>query len=79
MKAWETSATVEQEGQICVAGAPFAPGTEVDVTVSPRRRPAEEFAAAWQRVCRELRNASGPSEISEDEIQNEVDAFRAGQ
>ena len=36
MKAYETSATVQDRGEVRVAGVPFAPGTEVDVTISPR-------------------------------------------
>jgi hypothetical protein len=33
MKTYETSATVEEPGQIHVAGVPFAPGTEVEVII----------------------------------------------
>ncbi len=29
----ETSATVEDQGQVLVAGVPFAPGTQVEVTI----------------------------------------------
>ena len=37
MKAYETSATVEDQGQVRVAGVPFEPGTEVEVTIKPAR------------------------------------------
>ncbi len=33
MKTYETTATVESQGQVRVIGVPFAPGTEVEVTV----------------------------------------------
>jgi hypothetical protein len=33
MKTYETSATVEDQGQVHVAGVPFAPGTEVEVVI----------------------------------------------
>ena len=46
MKAYETSARVEDQGQVRVAGVPFAPGTEVDVTISPKRWSAEALSAA---------------------------------
>jgi hypothetical protein len=36
MNSYETTATVEDHGQVRVAGVPFAPGTEVDVTISPK-------------------------------------------
>jgi len=36
MQVFETSATVEDRGQVRVDGVPFAPGTEVEVTISPK-------------------------------------------
>ena len=36
MDIFETSATVEPQGRIFVAGVPFAPGTEVEVTISAK-------------------------------------------
>lgn len=35
MTTYETSATVEAAGEVRVVGVPFAPGTEVEVTISP--------------------------------------------
>jgi hypothetical protein len=35
MNTYETSATVEGEGQIRVTGVPFAAGTQVQVAISP--------------------------------------------
>lgn len=37
MNTYETSATVENQGRIHLAGVPFATGTEVEVTISPKR------------------------------------------
>ena len=42
MNAFETFATVAEQGEVRVAGVPFAPGTEVAVTISPKLRPEEE-------------------------------------
>jgi hypothetical protein len=36
MKTYETSATVQDRGELRLAGVPFAPGTEVEVTISPK-------------------------------------------
>ena len=44
MEIFETSATVEDQGQVHVAGVPFAPGTEVEVTISPKVQPGEGTA-----------------------------------
>jgi len=46
MKTYETSATVEEQGRVLVAGVPFAPGTEVEVTISPKLRSADEVTPA---------------------------------
>lgn len=75
MQTYETLATVEDEGQVRVAGVPFAAGTEVEVTISPKRRPAEAFVAAWEHLCRQMRVYA--QEPGEDEIQAEIDAYRA--
>jgi hypothetical protein len=77
MKIYETSATVEDQGQVRVAGVPFAPGTEVEVTISPKRVSAEEFTSAWRRVCAELRGGPGLKNITDEEIREEIDRYRA--
>jgi hypothetical protein len=69
---------VEDQGQLHVAGVPFAPGTEVQVTISPKMRSAEEFTAAWQRICAKLRNRTGLLDIGDEEIIEEIDRYRAG-
>jgi hypothetical protein len=35
MNTYETSATVEAQGEVRVAGVPFEPGTRVEVTITP--------------------------------------------
>ncbi|MDA0835228.1 MAG: hypothetical protein O2955_06520 [Planctomycetota bacterium] len=34
MSEFETSATVEEHGRVLLDGVPFAPGTEVDITIT---------------------------------------------
>jgi hypothetical protein len=46
MQSYETSATVEDQGQIRVAGVPFAPGTRVEVTIKRTENGTESHAAA---------------------------------
>lgn len=36
MKTYETFATVEDQGRVSLTGVPFAPGTEVEITISAR-------------------------------------------
>ena len=40
MQDYETSATVESDGQVHLAGVPFASGTQVEVIISPKRNGA---------------------------------------
>jgi hypothetical protein len=41
MNTYETSGTVEDHGEVHVSGVPFAPGTEVDITISRKPRSAD--------------------------------------
>ncbi len=79
MTAFETSATVQEQGRILLADVPFAPGTEVEVTISPKRHPAEEFAAAWRRLSAERRGRPELQTITEEELREEIGRYRAGQ
>jgi hypothetical protein len=54
MKAYETSATVDEQGLVHVQGVPFAPGTEVEVVL-------REKAAADQGSEPANSEESGPS------------------
>lgn len=79
MNTYETSATVEEQGRIFVAGVPFPPGTEVEVTVSAKRMAAEDFATAWRRVISELRGRPALLNITDEDIRDEIDRYRAGE
>ena len=67
MSAFETSATVEEDGRLLLAGVPFAPGTEVDVKISPKlpardQGPAPDdaaLAAARERMRELFRTIQG--------------------
>jgi hypothetical protein len=78
MNAFESSTTVQPLGEIRVPGVPFAPGTEVEVTIVPKRKSPDEFNAAWERVCSELRTSVGEQNLTEDDLQREIDDYRAG-
>jgi hypothetical protein len=67
MSSFETSATVEEQGRVLVAGVPFAAGTEVDVKISLKARSADEptapddesLAAARDRMRELFRTVKG--------------------
>lgn len=79
MPPFETTATVADSDEIHVSGLPFQAGTEVNVTISPKRQSAEEFSAAWQRLTGALRREPHLQNITDEDIQSEVDRFRAGE
>jgi hypothetical protein len=92
MSAFETSATVQEQGRVLVSGVPFAPGTEVEVTISPKARsevdsphPAGEAVGPgaglrWEgNVLVHRGNGAGPS-VAElrDERLNRLGEGRSG-
>jgi hypothetical protein len=44
MNTYETTATVEDHGQVRLVGVPFQPGTEVEVIISPKVQSANSLA-----------------------------------
>lgn len=61
MGTFETSATVLTQGRVLVAGVPFAPGTEVEVAISPKPLHSEEAALreeeAWAAARARMKDA----------------------
>jgi hypothetical protein len=78
MDTYETLTIVEPQGDVRVLHVPFAPGTEVEVTISPKRASAEDFRQAWERICRGLRSTPQLQSISDEEIQREIADYRGG-
>jgi hypothetical protein len=56
MEPYETCATVEEHGRVLVAGVPFAPGTTVEVTITPKRRGENEVTSAPDVALAAARN-----------------------
>jgi hypothetical protein len=51
---YETSATVDNQGQVRVTGVPFAPGTEVAVSITPARNGTDSPGAARSSPAAQL-------------------------
>ena len=75
--SFETLATVQSHGDVRIAGVPFAPGTEVEVAIHPRRADPEDFRHAWKQVCEELRAATQSQSLTDEDIQQEVKEYRS--
>jgi len=73
MSAYETIATVEDHGQVHLAGLPFAPGTEVEVAIKPAHT-GQEVTGASDRAARlfaaldKARNASPIGALGREEL-----------
>ena len=75
MQIFETSATVEDQGRVRVAGVPFEPGTRVEVTITPiQNGTGLSSAAEPQQVARLLaaldmaRNTETVGPLRRDEL-----------
>jgi hypothetical protein len=69
---------VESDGWLKVQAPPEMENQEVDVIIVPQRRPAAERVAAWQGLCEEVQTLPILKEITEEDIQKEIDDYRAG-
>jgi hypothetical protein len=69
---------VEPDGWLKVQAPPELENQEVDVIIVPQRPPAAERVAAWQRLCEESKNLPSSKEITDEDIQKEIDDYRAG-
>jgi hypothetical protein len=68
---------VEPDGWLKVQAPPELEN-QVDVIIIPRRPPAAERVAGWRRLCDEIQNLPGSKEITDEDIQKEIDDYRAG-
>ncbi len=78
VKSFETDTIVDANGEIRLSQVPYSPGTEVQVSISPKRQSAAEFLSAWQQVCDTQRNMPHLQQITDAEIQHEIDDYRTG-
>ena len=73
MNAYETSATVAEHGELQLGGLPFAPGTRVEVSISPKEAPTTSKQAAFDELdqvyqeCRDLHGETHGAEAVKPE------------
>jgi hypothetical protein len=84
MNTYETTALVEEDGYIRVAGVPFESGTEVQVTIKPAHHAEQATAAATDRAARlfaaldKARNTEPVGRLRREEIYDSASASRTG-
>lgn len=78
MESYAIATLVGPNGEIPITKTPFSAGTQVDVMVVPKRTSHEAYLASWRQVVAQMRNEIGENEMSEEEIDAEIRAYRAG-
>ncbi len=75
MNHYETLATVEQQGGVSVTSVPFAPGTEVEVTIKPAHngvhataQPTSDRAARLFAALDKARNTEPIGPLDREEL-----------
>jgi len=69
---------VEADGWLKVQVPAELENQEVDVIIVPQRPPAAERVAAWQDLGEKDQNLADSKAITDEEIQREIDRYRAG-
>ncbi len=69
---------VDSDGWLKVQAPPELENQEVDVIIVPQRPLAAERVAAWQGLCAEVQTLSSSKEITDEDIQKEIDDYRSG-
>lgn len=69
---------VEPDGWLKIQAPPELENQEVDVIIVPKRPPAADRVAAWQRMCEEIQSLPNSKEITDEDIRKEIDDYRAG-
>ena len=77
MQAYKTHVTVTPSGEILLKNLPFTPGSRVEVVILEDSSEAERKGTQWQESNRRIRALPGIEDITEADIQAEIDAFRS--
>lgn len=74
METYETFATVESQGEVHLAGVPFPPGTQVEVTIHAKDKhaaPKQQAGQLVQQLCAALdkgRNSQSVGPLRREEL-----------
>ena len=69
---------VEADGWLKIQAPPELENQEVEVIIIPRRPSASERLTAWRRLSEEAQAIPKSKNITEEEIQKEIDDYRTG-
>lgn len=69
---------VESDGWLKIQAPPELENQVVDVIIIPQRPSASERVSSWRRLTEEIDSLPNSEDITEEEIQKEIDDYRAG-
>jgi hypothetical protein len=69
---------VESDGWLKIQAPPELENQEVDVIIIPQRPTASERVTAWRGLTEAIGSLPHSEEITDEEIQKEIDDYRAG-
>jgi hypothetical protein len=69
---------VKAGGWLTIQAPPELENQEVEVIIIPQRANSSERVAAWRRLSQDAQDLTDSKNITEEEIQKEIDDYRAG-
>ena len=78
MESYMTTAQIGADGSLHLGVPPRWANRRVEVTLHPTPLTPQERADRWDDLCSRIQATPGISEITEEEIQAEIHAYRAG-
>ncbi|MDQ3546748.1 MAG: hypothetical protein M3429_09600 [Verrucomicrobiota bacterium] len=76
MKVYERKGRVSGDGTLSVEAPAELADQEVEILITKKRAPAGERLAAWRRLFQRLEAIPRVREISDEDIQAEIDGAR---
>ncbi len=77
MDTYRVRVKVSKGGQLSIKGLPFNAGDEVVVVIYGRREDRQKLAQELQALFREIQSLPQAAAITEEEIAEEIAAYRA--
>ncbi len=77
MLAYKSYATVESSGELTVQNIPFKAGEPVEIVIMSMRRSSSEKVAEWISLMRDVQELKCSGNISDEDINNEINAHRS--
>ncbi len=79
MAAYETMLTVDKKGKLVLADLPFRPGQQVKITiVTAEGMDRSELVRRWKVLFKNMQASSQAGRLTDAEIDEEIESYRAG-